>query len=152
MIYFSLPITDLLRDTLQSKFSLNLSAYSQIPMRWIKGDTAPHIDTGLSNFENTYLIYLNNSPGEFIIDSQSYPIESNTGFVFNEGLSHETQNTENIPRLLLGPMNELLEPVGASPSIIYFNTEADSLNTQNSDGNSFNFNSIISTIFWTNFR
>jgi hypothetical protein len=139
MIYLSLPITDLLRDTLQLCFGLNLSKNTQIPMRWIKGDTKPHIDTGLSNFENTYLIYLNDSPGEFIIDSKSYPIQSNTGFVFNEGLSHETQNTGTIPRLLLGPMNELVEPVGATPSIVYFNTEADALNTQNSDGYSIDF-------------
>jgi hypothetical protein len=90
-------------------------------MRWIKGDTAPHVDIGRSTFQNTYLLYLNDSPGEFIVDSQSYPIKANTGFIFNEGLSHETQHTENVPRLLLGPMNELAEPVGANMS--YFATQ-----------------------------
>jgi len=119
MVYFSVPITNKIRDTLQSKFGLNLSTKSSIPMRWIKGDTAPHIDVGPSNFQKTYLLYLNNSSGEFIIDSQSYPIQNNSGFVFNEGLSHETHNTENIPRLLLGPMNELAEPVGI-PTIRYY--------------------------------
>jgi hypothetical protein len=119
MVYFSIPITNLIRSTLQSRFGLHLSENSQIPMRWIKGNTAPHIDVGSSNFQNTYLLYLNNSPGEIVIDSQSYPIQTNTGFIFNEGLSHETNNTENIPRLLLGPMNELAEPVGA-PSIRYY--------------------------------
>jgi len=77
------------------------------------------VDIGSSNFQNTYLLYLNNSPGELVVDSQSYPIETNTGFVFNEGLSHKTQYTENIPRLLLGPMNEFAEPVGA-PSTRYY--------------------------------
>jgi hypothetical protein len=38
-------------------------------MRWIKGDTAPHIDVGQSTFTNTYLLYLNDSIGELIIDS-----------------------------------------------------------------------------------
>jgi len=113
MVYFSVPITDSLRATLQSKFGLDLSINSQIPMRWIKGDTAPHIDVGSSKFQNTYLLYLNDSPGEFIVDSQSYPIKTNSGFVFNEGLSHKTQGTGIVPRLLLGPMNELVEPVGA---------------------------------------
>ena len=113
MVYFSVPITDSLRATLQSKFGLDLSINSQIPMRWIKGDTAPHIDVGSSKFQNTYLLYLNDSPGEFIVDSQSYPIKTNSGFVFNEGLSHKTQGTGIVPRLLLGPMNELIEPVGA---------------------------------------
>ena len=124
MVYFSVPITNSIRDTLQSRFGLNLSVDSKIPMRWIKGDIAPHVDVGSSKFQNTYLVYLNDSPGEFIIDSQSYPIQSNTGFVFNEGLSHESKYTENVDRLLLGPMNELAQPVGGSPpNITYFSTE-----------------------------
>jgi len=94
-------------------------------MRWIKGDAAPHLDTGASSFENTYLLYLNDSPGELIVDSQAYPIEANTGFIFNEGISHETQGTEGVPRLLLGPMNELAEPVGVV--VTYYPTEADAL-------------------------
>jgi len=124
-VYFSVPINDSIRATLQSRFGLNLPVDSQIPMRWIKGDTSPHVDVGASNFENTYLLYLNDSPGNLVVDSQSYPIHSNTGFVFNEGLSHETQDTENVPRLLLGPMNELAEPVGSG--LAYYPTEADAL-------------------------
>jgi hypothetical protein len=125
MVYFSVPITNLIHATLQSRFGLNLPVDSQIPMRWIKGDIAPHVDVGASNFENTYLLYLNDSPGNLVVDSQSYPIEANTGFIFNEGLSHETQYTENMPRLLLGPMNELAEPVGIG--LAYYPTEADAL-------------------------
>ena len=126
MVYFSLPITNEIQSTLKSRFGLNLSVDSQIPMRWIKGDTAPHVDVGASDFQNTYLLYLNDSPGNFVVDSQSYPIQANTGFVFNEGLSHETQYTENVPRLLLGPMNEMAEPVGGS-AMGYYPTEADAL-------------------------
>ena len=125
MVYFSVPATDSICTTLQSRFDLHISAGSLIPMRWIKGDTVPHVDIGVSNFQNTYLLYLNESPGKFILDSQSYPIEANTGFVFNEGVPHETQDTENVPRLLLGPMNEMVEPVG-SP-LTYFPTESDAL-------------------------
>lgn len=128
MVHFSLPITTEIRSTLKARFGLNLSVDSQIPMRWIKGDTSPHVDVGASDFQNTYLLYLNDSPGNFVVDSQSYPIQANTGFVFNEGLSHETQYTENVSRLLLGPMNELAEPVGGPiASIIYYDTEADAL-------------------------
>jgi hypothetical protein len=134
MVYFSVPTTDLLCATLQSQFGLDLSSNSQLPMRWIKGDVPSHVDVGSSNFQNTYLLYLNDSPGELVIDSQSYPIQTNTGFVFNEGVSHETLYTENVPRLLIGPMNEFAEPVGASTGIHYFNTQADALNTTNSIG------------------
>ena len=127
-VYFSVPITNSIRNTLQSQFGLNLSLDSKIPMRWIKGDTKPHVDVGSSKFKNTYLVYLNDSPGELIVDSHSYPIQYNTGFVFNEGLLHESKYTENIPRLLLGPMNEFVDPVGSSPGIYYYATEADANN------------------------
>jgi hypothetical protein len=138
LIYFSVPVTDVIRDTLQSRFGLDIAVGSSIPMRWIKGDTAPHVDRGASDFENTYLIYLNDSPGEFVINSQSYPIQANTGFVFNEGVSHETQNTGSVSRLLLGPMNEFAQPVGAN-AIFYYPTEFDALNYSNGYGNSGDF-------------
>jgi hypothetical protein len=125
-INVSITVTETIRDTLQSRFGLHLSTGSSIPMRWIKGDTVPHMDVGSSHFQNTYLVYLNDSPGELIVDSQSYPIQANTGFVFNEGLRHQTHSTENVPRLMLGPMNELAEPVGASVTF-YFPSEADAL-------------------------
>ena len=53
MVYFSVTINNVIRDTLQSRFGLNLSVSDHIPMRWIKGDTAPHVDVGASNFQNT---------------------------------------------------------------------------------------------------
>lgn len=136
MVYFSVSVTDSIRSTLQSRFGLDLSTGSVIPMRWIKGDTKPHIDVASSQFENTYLLYLNDSPGELIVDSESYSIQANTGFVFNEGLSHETQHTENVPRLLMGPMNEMAEPVGASFNVFYYSTQADALAQTNSLGGS----------------
>jgi hypothetical protein len=57
-------------------------------------------------------VYLNDSPGEFILGTDAYPIRANTAFVFSEGLQHRTLNTGSEPRLLIGPMNELAEPVG----------------------------------------
>jgi hypothetical protein len=136
VIYFSVTLTDEIRNTLQIRFGLNLST-NTIPMRWIKGDTRPHVDIGASDFQNTYLLYLNDSPGELVVDSSSYPIEANTGFVFNEGVEHETLHTENIPRLLLGPMNEFAQSVGIGVS--YYPTEADALAYTNWLGNGSSF-------------
>jgi hypothetical protein len=130
-VYFSIPVTEHIHTTLQERFGLYISIGSSIPMRWIKGDTAPHIDRGASQFENTYLVYLNDSPGEFVIDSQSYPIESNTGFVFNEGVNHRTINTGTEPRLLMGPMSENGFAVGLAPPIRYYPTQEDALNGTN---------------------
>ena len=123
-IYFTIPLTDTIRLALQSRFNLDLSAVSEIPMRWIKGDTESHMDRGSRSFENTYLVYLQDSEGEFVLGTDSYPITANTSFVFQEGTLHKTHNTGTEPRLLLGPMNEFAGPVGTSQTIHYFNDYA----------------------------
>ena len=125
-VRFSVPVTDTIRSTLQAKLGLNIAPGMLVPMRWIKGDTPPHVDVGASNFQNTYIIYLTQSQGKLIVDSVQYPIEANTGYVFNEGLSHETRATLDTPRLLLGPMNESVQPVGSPPiTIEYYGSESD---------------------------
>ena len=125
-VYFKIPLTDSVRSVLSEKLGLDLTDVNDIPMRWIKGDTAPHIDTGASQFENTYLVYLNDSPGDFVLGDETYPITQGTGYVFNEGLSHKTEATGNEGRLLLGPMNEFAEPVGAA-SLFFYPSETDAL-------------------------
>lgn len=144
-VYFSIQITDTIRDTLHTRLGLDLSSVSEIPMRWIKGDTSPHIDTGSKRFENTYLVYLNDSPGEFILNTTEYPITANTAYVFNEGLMHKTQNTGITPRLLLGPMNEFIEPVGSA--IVYYSNYTDALGMDYSTRIAAGGNLILGEIF-----
>ena len=134
VVYFTVPLTDPIRHVLQDRLGLSLATVSQIPMRWIQGDTAPHIDSGAHAFERTYLVYLNDSPGEFILGTDAHPIRANTAFMFSEGLQHRTLNTGSEPRLLIGPMNELAEPVGASV-VFFYPSQADALATTNSLGN-----------------
>jgi len=129
-IYFTIQITDSIRQELQTHLGIDLSGVLNIPMRWIQGDTAPHIDNGPSTFEKTYLVYLNDSVGEFFIGDTSFPIRQNTGFIFDEGVNHSTINTGSEPRLLLGPMNEYAEPVGGAV-IYYFPSQADALANTN---------------------
>ena len=146
-VYFSIPLTDSIRSALEARFDLDLSNVTEIPMRWIKGDTGAHRDSGATSFENTYLVYLHDSEGEFILGPDSYPITANTGFVFEEGTVHKTLNTGTEPRLLVGPMNEFAGPVGTT--IYYYDNYADAnakngsfLATQGGDwvvGNSANF-------------
>uniref|UniRef100_A0A6C0DH95 Hedgehog/Intein (Hint) domain-containing protein n=1 Tax=viral metagenome TaxID=1070528 RepID=A0A6C0DH95_9ZZZZ len=132
VVYFSITLTESIRSTLQERLNLDLSTVSKIPLRWIKGDTPSHIDTGASAFEHTYLVYVNDSEGSFVLGNESYPIEANTAFVFNEGLSHKTEGTGLEPRLLVGPMNELAEPVGSA--IYYFSSETNALAVTNQLG------------------
>jgi len=141
-VYFTIPITDSIRNTLKNSLNLDVSNVSNIPMRWIKGDIAPHIDTGASKFENTYLVYMNDSEGNFILDTTSYPITSNTAFIFNEGILHKTENTGIIPRLLLGPMNEFAEPVGAPSTITYYDNYADAF-ANNANAIAYQFSTYI---------
>jgi hypothetical protein len=137
-LYFSIEVTATIRQTLDEKLGIDLSNISRIPLRWIVGDTAPHVDVGPAHFENTYLVYVNDSAGEFILDTTAHPIAANTAYVFNEGIQHETTNTGATPRLLVGPMNKLAQPVGIPP-INYFPSEADALAQTNGYGYSVTF-------------
>ena len=102
-----------------------MTGVSTLPMRWIVGDTPPHIDSGRSKFKHTYIVYVTPNPGTFTIGTQDYPITQNTGFVFDEGLSHTTRGTGTEPRLVVGPMNEFAEPVGAT--ITYYSSYANAI-------------------------
>ena len=138
-IYFKIALTDSIRAALQSRFGLTFEGISELPMRWIKGDTTPHIDRAVSAFENTYIVYLNDSPGEFLVGDASYPIAQNTGYVFSEGVPHSTAHTGGEPRLLLGPMNELAEPVGGGIVVYYYASQADASGEINNIFNSFTY-------------
>ena len=125
-IYFTITPTESICTAL-SRFGLNLTPSQKIPMRWIKGDTAPHVDRGMAAFERTHLVYLNSAPGQLLVDTESYPIQENTGYSFQEGVHHETIDTGIVPRLLVGPMSEQAFMVGGAPPIVYFYSEADAL-------------------------
>jgi len=124
-VYFSVTLPYSVKQSLSEKFGLDLSNITKFPMAWIKGDTPHHIDVGSTSFKNTYLAYLNDSPGEFIVNDNSYSITKNTAYVFSEGLAHKTLNTGTEPRLLLGPMNEFAHPVGDSNRIYYYSNYTD---------------------------
>jgi hypothetical protein len=128
VVYFTVELTADIKATLLARLGLDLSSVSKVPMRWIKGDTVPHVDVGTTDFTNTFLMYLSNSPGAFVVGEDSYPIAENTGFVFDEGLRHETLNTGTEPRLLLGPMSEGGLAVGAN-FVFYYSNQADALTT-----------------------
>lgn len=108
---FNVDIDDETRATINSKFGLQISQNS-IPARLIVGDIPAHADNSPSDFEHTYIIYLNDSEGQFLIDGHAYPIVANTAFKFSEGVKHEVAGSRGSKRLVLGPMNEKAEPVG----------------------------------------
>ena len=138
-VSFTNPQKDSLRTALLSKLGLDLSHLDKIPMQWIKGDTSAHVDSGQSTFEQTYLVYLSSTPGEFVVDTSSYPIVENTAYVFNEGLSHKTLNTGSSLRLLIGPVSEKGFRVGGGIVMYYYPTEQDAIDSTNIIGSSNSF-------------
>ena len=122
---FSIQLPDAIKTKLETGLGINLTQITSIPMRWIKGDTLPHIDKGESVFNNTFLVYLTDSIGNLIIDGQSYPITAGNAHIFSESIAHSTVNTEDSERLMIGPMSETGFQVGIPYFIIYFNNETD---------------------------
>lgn len=114
-VYFTVKITDTIKSVLKESFGLELSS-ATVPMRWIKGDIAPHVDVGSATFDTTHLLYLTDSPGELVLGGRAYPIKKGTAYTFPESICHETINTGLEPRLLLGPMSEQGFAVGAEPT------------------------------------
>ena len=131
VVKFSISVPDIIKAKLENSLSIDLSHIEAIPMRWIKGDTLPHIDRGEKHFNNTYLIYLTDSIGDLIIDGQTYPITAGDAHIFSEGLAHSTINTGNSERLMIGPMSESGFGVGVTIGIYYFNNETDASNVEN---------------------
>jgi len=127
--YFSARIPDTMKAALKDATGLDLSSMDRVPMRWLRGDMRPHVDHGAGEFDNTYLAYLTPVSGEFVVDGEVRTLERGLVAKFAEGLSHETRGTGDEPRLLLGPMSEAGQPVGAP--VFYYPTQADALATTN---------------------
>jgi hypothetical protein len=137
---FSIQLPNAIKDKLETGFGINLSQITSIPMRWIKGDTPPHIDRGENHFNNTYLLYLTDSIGNLIIDGQTYPITAGDAHIFNEGLAHSTVNTGDSERLMIGPMSETGFRVGGEPAyILYYNNEEDANQNVNGVGATYGY-------------
>lgn len=121
MVDFTIHLSETAKQALLDRLGLNLQGVANIPMRWIRGDTAAHADhltNGQTAFDNTYLVYLNDSVGTLDVDGQSYPIAKGAAYVFSEGLMHGSSNTGLEPRLLLGPMSNAGLSVGVTTTIV----------------------------------
>jgi hypothetical protein len=122
VVKFSIPLSDSMKSTLENWLLIDLSHVTTIPIRWIRGDTPPHVDKGETEFNDTYLIYLTDSIGKLTVDGKKYSIVAGDAHIFSEGLEHSTENTENNDRLMIGPMSETGLPVGAVELSISFST------------------------------
>ena len=143
---FSIQLSDIIKKKLETCLDIDLTHITYIPMRWIKGDTSPHIDRGDTQFNNTYLLYLTDSIGNLIIDGKSYRITAGDAHIFSEGLEHYTIHTSDSERLMIGPMSETGSRVGAPSSILYYNNQTDATTGINTVDNNFGNNYTIKTV------
>jgi hypothetical protein len=111
---FSIELSDIVKTKLGSALGLDLSRHDTLPMRWIKGDTPAHKDKGKEDFSTSHLVYLTDSVGQLIVDGKTYAIAAGNAHIFSEGLEHSTSNTENVERLMIGPMSEAGFHVGGN--------------------------------------
>lgn len=118
VVSFTMELPTEVKASLHHSLGLNLP--DQVPMRWIKGDTPSHADFARTSFENTHLVYLTDSEGEFHLGDESHPIRRGDAFVFPHGTRHGTAHTGTTPRLMLGPMSEAAEPVGGRANGTYY--------------------------------
>jgi hypothetical protein len=128
---FSIPLDDSIKSTLKKQLGLDLFGIKNVPMKYIKGDSSIHTDSGREDFQTTYVISLVDSSGHFLIENDKHPINKGSAYVFNEGMKHGTFGTEGT-RLMIGPMSEKGFAVGAPSGVVYFLSEADALSYNNS--------------------
>lgn len=144
--YFQVNLSDELKDELYTQMGISLDRLKSVPMRWIKGDTKSHIDSGISQFRNTYLVYLTDNIGELVIDNTSYSMSKGYGYVFSEGLEHKTVGAGTEPRLLIGPMSEHGFAVGGP-----FNIQAPGNSTVYIRENNSNIQYSLDQTIWNSF-
>lgn len=120
-------------DKINALFGMNLV---KVPITLLRGDIRAHTDIGSKSHQFTHLIYLENSEGNFVLDQVAYPIQKNTGFKFSEDIEHETRDTNNSVRLLIGPMDENGNTVEIPRGVYYFPTLTDAEAFENLMANS----------------
>lgn len=106
-------------ETISAKLGVSSN---NLPMMWITGDSAHHIDRGEGDFEETIVVYLRASAGSLVLSGIPYEIKENRVFRFPKGTEHSTINAGL--RLVLGPMSNTGFRVGAN-GIYYFASAAD---------------------------
>ena len=112
IVKFYFPVKTEIINKINNSFSCHLES-NEIPFKWVKGDTPPHTDTCVEgNHFNTHLVYLTDNAGKLKIKDNEYNITKGCGYIFNEGLIHETINTDERFKLILGPFNTRGDMIG----------------------------------------
>jgi hypothetical protein len=78
-----------------------------VPMKWIKGDSEPHVDTNdkAEKPDFTFMIQAH-SVGKMVLGDKRVDIEKGMAVQFPKDYLHGTENCGSAIRLIVGPMNQ----------------------------------------------
>jgi hypothetical protein len=101
-IYFYLVLPENIIEKINAGFGLQLDPTMELPMRWLQGDNPKHVDKDRNNQPwPTHLLYLTDNPGKLVMEKKEYEIKKGRGYIFAQGILHETRGTSGSPKLAL---------------------------------------------------
>lgn len=105
---------DLPASAIQKIRGMGIEVGEYLPFTCIRGDFERHVDKTYDghNFEQTTLIYLTDSCGDFFVNGEPYKMTAGEAITFGSGVEHYTEGTGDDMRVMIGPMNERGERVG----------------------------------------
>jgi hypothetical protein len=102
--HFRVVLSDEIKTSIQTAMSIDLSNVREVPMKWIKGDVPAHAVENAT--DDAYLLFLSSTDGQFTCGDLTCPIQAGSGVRFARAVSHQTLGTNNVPRLVIGPINQ----------------------------------------------
>ena len=105
-------------SVLQKIEGMGIEVGEYLPFTCIRGDFERHVDKTYDGdqFEQTTVIYLTDNCGTFYVGETPYSISAGEAITFGSGVEHYTENTGDDMRVIIGPLNERGERVGAAPT------------------------------------
>jgi hypothetical protein len=105
-------------SVLQKIEGMGIEVGEYLPFTCIRGDFERHVDKTYdgNQFEQTTVIYLTDNCGTFYVGDTPYSISAGEAITFGSGVEHYTENTGDDMRVIIGPLNERGERVGAEPT------------------------------------
>lgn len=93
---FGFHLDPSLIEKLNKTLDIELDPSKELPMVWIKGNTLKHYDRDMNGKKwKSYVIYLTNNEGKFIVQNKKHDIKKGRCFIMEEGLIHETKETDD---------------------------------------------------------
>jgi hypothetical protein len=93
---FGFHLDSALIEKLNKTLDIELDPSKELPLVWIKGNTLKHYDRDMNGKKwKSYVIYLTNNEGKFIVQNKKHDIKKGRCFIMEEGVIHETKESDD---------------------------------------------------------